>query len=131
MTHKVLVEVHEGQQVSHLSWIEEPFVFAEDHVRDRVRDMLLEDPVACILLRVGDVRWVDDDGVDEGNRGESLILDRAVPRSIVEDKPCIHACSCLSVDMASEAIDHLLGTAIDGEDELVEEFVGLHEAYVL
>ena len=93
--------------------------------------MLLEDSITCVLLRIGDVWRVDDDGVDEGNRGESLILNGAVPRSIVEDKPCIHTSSCLSVDMASKAIDHLLGTAIDGEDELVEEFVGLHEAYVL
>ena len=89
-------------------------------MRDRIGDMLLEDSVARVLLRVGDVWGVDDDGVDEGDRGESLILDGAVPRGIVEDKPCIHACSCLSVDMASEAIDHLLGTAIDGEDKLVK-----------
>ena len=100
-------------------------------MRDRIGDVFLENPVTCVLLRIGDVWRVDDDGVDEGDRGESLILDGAVPRGIVEDKPCIHAGSCLSVDMASEAIDHLLGTALDGEDELVEEFVGLHEAYVL
>ena len=33
--------------------------------------------------------------------------------------------------MAGEAIDDLLGTAVDGENELIEEFVGLHEAHIL
>ena len=33
--------------------------------------------------------------------------------------------------MASEAIDDLLGAAVDGENELVEELVCLHEAHIL
>ena len=93
--------------------------------------MLAEDAVARILLRVGDVGRVDDDGVDEGDRREALILHRVVPRGIHEDEPSVGPSSRLAVDLACEAIDDLLRTAVDREDQLVEELIGLDEADVL
>ena len=93
--------------------------------------MLAEDAVARILLRVGDVGRVDDDGVDEGDRREALILHRVVPRGIHEDEPSVGSSSRLAVDLACEAIDDLLRAAVDREDQLVEELIGLDEADVL
>ena len=131
MAHKVLVEVDEGQEVAHLRWVEEPFVFVEDHIRHGIDGVLAEDAITRVLLRVGDVGWVDDDGVDEGDGGETLVLRRIVPRGIEEDEPSVSPSRCLAVDVAGEAVDDLLGTAVDGEDKLVEELIGLHEAHVL
>ena len=96
-----------------------------------VRLMLLEDPIARILLRVGDIGGIDNDGVDEGDSSQALVFDRAVPWGIIQDKPRIDPSCRLAVDLASEAIDDLLGAAVDGENELVEELVGLHEAHIL
>ena len=131
MAHKVLVEVDEGQEVAHLRRVEEPFVFVEDHIRHGIDGVLAEDAVTRVLLRVGDVGWVDDDGVDEGDGGEALVLRRIVPGSIEEDEPSVSPSRCLAVDVAGKAVDDLLGTAVDGEDKLVEELIGLHEAHVL
>ena len=93
--------------------------------------MLAEDAVARILLRVGDVGRVDDDGVDEGDRREALILHGVVPRGIHEDEPSVGPCSRLAVDLACKAIDDLLRAAVDREDQLVEELISLDEADVL
>ena len=93
--------------------------------------MLAEDAVARILLRVGDVGRVDDDGVDEGDRREALILHRIVPRGIHEDEPSVGSSSRLAIDLACEAIDDLLRAAVDREDQLVEELISLDEADVL
>ena len=93
--------------------------------------MLTEDAVARILLRVGDVGRVDDDGVDEGDRREALILHGVVPRGIHEDEPSVGPSGRLAVDLACEAIDDLLRAAVDREDQLVEELIGLDEADVL
>ena len=131
VAHKVLVEVDEGQEVTDLRWVEEPFVLVEDHVRYGIQRMLAEDAVARILLRVGDVGRVDDDGVDEGDRREALILHRIVPRGIHEDEPSVGPSGRLAVDLTCEAIDDLLRTAVDREDQLVEELIGLDEADVL
>ena len=131
MAHEVLVEVDEGQQITHLGRVEEPLILTQDHMLSRVGLVLLEDPVACILLRVGDIGGIDDDGVDEGDGRQALVFDRAVPWGIIQDKPRIDPSSRLAVDMASEAIDDLLGTTVDGEDQFVEELVGLYEAYIL
>ena len=131
VAHKVLVEVDEGQEVTDLSGVQEPLVLVEDHVRYGIQRMLAEDAVARILLRVGDVGRVDDDGVDEGDRREALILHRVVPRGIHEDEPSVGPSSRLAVDLACEAIDDLLRTAVDREDQLVEELVSLDEADTL
>ena len=93
--------------------------------------MLAEDAVARILLRVGDVGRVDDDGVDEGDRREALILHGVVPRGIHEDEPSVGSSSRLAVDLTCEAIDDLLRAAVDREDQLVEELISLDEADVL
>ena len=69
MTHEVLVEVYEGQQVTYLSGVEEPFILVEDHIGHGVDRMFTEDPITGILLRVRHVGRVDDDGVDEGDSG--------------------------------------------------------------
>ena len=93
--------------------------------------MLAEDTITRVLLRVGDVGWVDDDGVDEGDGGEALVLRRIVPGGIEENEPSVSPSRCLAVDVAGEAVDDLLGTAVDREDQLVEELISLDEADVL
>ena len=69
MTHEVLMEVNEGKQIADLGGVEEPLIFVEYHIRHRVEGVLLEDAISGILLRVGDVGRIDDDGVDEGDGG--------------------------------------------------------------
>ena len=93
--------------------------------------MLAEDAVARILLRVGDVGRIDDDGVDEGDRREALILHGVVPRGIHKDEPSVGPSGRLAVDLTCEAIDDLFRTAVDREDKLVEELISLDEADVL